>query len=210
MNEFRIITEAPGDDNQANDYSAEADKEIKDAGNANATNDYSTNEEKGNQEDEEQPEATDYTSDAENVDAEGTDDQGDPGEQGDEGGDYSNDSGGGEEQKELSEDELKEKDKQVKQALLLKQMIELYNSVKTYNKKVVSLDKSNLIFSMVQNKVSKNFVKLYNLIYRYIMYYYDNMSYEYNLYAYNYFIEATKINIEMIKKILNKDETVDS
>ena len=39
------------------------------------------------------------------------------------------------------------------------------------------------------------------VIYKYIMYYFNNMSYEYNLYTFNYFIEAIKVNIELLAKI---------
>lgn len=146
--------------------------------------------------------STDYSSmDPGNIGgAPGGGDAGSPPPGGDMGGAPAGGSG------ELSPDELKDKDTKVKQLTLLKQMIGLYEAIKNYNRAVINLDKPNVLFSLVQNKVSQNFSKLYNLIYQYITYYFDNMSYEYNLYSYGYFIEACKINIEMLKKILDKDE----
>jgi hypothetical protein len=120
------------------------------------------------------------------------------------GGDMNTPAGGG--AHEASPDEIKEKNTKVKQLLLLNKMIDLYNSVQTYNKTVMAMERPNVLFSVIQNKVSDNFTKLYKVIFQYIMYYFDSMSYEYNYYAYNYFVEACKINIEMIQKIMDKTD----
>lgn len=107
-----------------------------------------------------------------------------------------------------NEDQLKERHTKVKSLLLLKDMIKLYQTVKGFAKKVMSLEKQNVLFSTIQNNTADNFMRLKEIIYNYINFYYDHMSYEYNLYTYNYFIEACKVNLEILGKVINKDEVI--
>ena len=144
----------------------------------------------------------------------GGDDAGDSGDGGFGGGDSSGGSGGGfggggdsmQAGSELTPEQIKDKDTKVKQTLLLQQMVELYKKVETYSDDILALNRPNVIFSSIQNRASKNFQNLQRLMYNYIMYYFDNMAYSYNFYAYNWFVNACKINLEMIKKIKGKDE----
>lgn len=153
-------------------------------------------------EDNEDDTGTDYTDGADDggLDDDGTDDAAADDGGGDTGAGAP--MGAGEE----TDDQIKERHLKVKNLLLLKSMIALFSNIKKYADIVTNMEKSNVIFSAIQTTVAKNFNKLYGLIHKYILYYYDHMSYEYNLYTYNYFIEAAKVNIEMISKIMDKTD----
>ena len=80
-------------------------------------------------------------------------------------------------------------------------MTRLYNAVKGYADRTSHIENGNLLFSSITDTVTRNFNQLRDLIYKYIVFYYDKMSYEYNLYSYNYFIEICKVNIELLGKV---------
>ena len=86
--------------------------------------------------------------------------------------------------------------------------INLKNSIKEYQNRVRSFDKDNLLLNSICKMVIGNFAKLENLIYNYINFYFDKMTYEYNLYSYNYFIETCKVNIELLSKATTPDEVI--
>ena len=186
------------------DEETEADPEAND--DADASGDDGMDEEdmpEDTGDDEGGDEATDYTEDEDTSD-DGTDDTSDGSDDtGDSDGmdDGSSDGNGPE-----SEDQLRERDRKVKSYMLLKEMTRLYHAIKAFTEKVSTQDKKNILFSAIQKNVVTNFNRLSRLVYNYIMYYYDHMSYEYNLYAYNYFVETCKVNIEMMNKIIDKDD----
>lgn len=105
-----------------------------------------------------------------------------------------------------SEDQIKERHRKVKSLMLLKEMTRLYHTVKSFITEVTTREKRNILFSAVQKNVVANFDNLANLIYNYVLFYYDHMSYEYNLYTYNYFVETCKVNIELMNKVASKDD----
>lgn len=151
--------------------------------------------------DAEEGESTDYTDEGDDSDAEGNDDDTSGTDDSDMGSDSGSD--GAE-----SEEELKQRDTKVRQFLLLKNMVRLYHYVKSYANRILSLEKGNVLFTHIQRNAYYNFTKLHELIFNYIHFYYSKMSYEYNLYIYNYLIEACKVNAEMLDCIANKDEVV--
>ena len=75
-------------------------------------------------------------------------------------------------------------------------------------KKLDNINRGNVLISTIHSKVSENFDKIATLLFRYITIYFNHMSYEYNLYIYNYIIEAVKVNIELLDKISDKEEVV--
>lgn len=149
-------------------------------------------------------EGTDYTDDG-NEDNDGTDAGQD--ESGDTSGDDAGmDVGDSGDSTIESEEQLKERDRKVKSLMLLKEMTRLYHAVKSFITEVTGHEKKNILFSAVQKNVVANFDRLAKLIYNYVLLYYDHMSYEYNLYTYNYFVETCKINIELMNKVASKDD----
>lgn len=144
--------------------------------------------------------STDYTEDGDQGDSGATDDNSDSPDD----SNMDNDSGTAEE----SDDQIKERDRKVKQLFLLRDMNTLYIQLGSFRTKVANMEKSNILFSTIQNTVCKNFDKIRDVIYKYILYYFDAMSYEYNLYIYNYFIECCKVNLELLNNIKDKSEVI--
>ena len=105
-----------------------------------------------------------------------------------------------------SEDQIKQRDAKVKSYMLLLEMGKLYHTIKSYIDKVTNMERKNVLFSAIQKNVIDNFTHLADLIYNYIQMYYDHMAYEYNLYTYRYFIEIAKVNIELLNKVVSKDD----
>ena len=198
---------AAGEDseNEATDYTDTGDEEMdtdtgeteEDAGADES--DESGEDPAGADEDEGPDEGTDYTD--EGTDEDAGDDTDEPPTD-----DAGMDNGDNGDSAIESEDQIKQRDAKVKSLMLLKEFNKLYYTVKDYISKVTSMDKKNLLFSAVQKTVITNFNKLATLVYNYIQFYYDHMSYEYNLYTYNYFIEMCKVNIELMNKVAGKDD----
>ena len=141
------------------------------------------------------------------MDGEGSDDgtDNDPGT--DDAGDGGDGMDSGDSASQIENDEqLAERNKKVKSYLLLKNFIQLFTTVKGFIAKIIAMEKKNVLFSSIQNNAIDNFGRLEEVIRNYINFYYDHMSYEYNLYTYNYFIEAVKVNLEMLGRVLDKDE----
>ena len=143
---------------------------------------------------------TDYTDmdagDVEGGDDEGGDDTGDDSSSDDTSADDSGDGSTPETDEQVNERHLK-----VKQLSLMNQMTGLHTSINTYLTQINDIERTNIYVSSIISTVIDNFNKLKDVIYKYIIYYFDNMSYEYNLYTFNYFIEAMKVNIELLAKI---------
>ena len=147
---------------------------------------------------------TDYT-DMDAGDVEGGDDEGGD-DTGDDAGDDSSsddtstdDSGDGSTPE--TDEQVNERHLKVKQLSLMNQMTGLHTSINTYLTQINDIERTNIYVSSIISTVIDNFNKLKDVIYKYIIYYFDNMSYEYNLYTFNYFIEAMKVNIELLAKI---------
>ena len=223
------MNESEREDRRTNDYSYNEEDDTvmdEDADDTNAGNEESNddanaednaeepNPDEGGAGDAENPDASgneednDYSSDM-NEDDGGLDDGNadDPESGGDAAGDDGMDGGGGDLAPE-NEEQLKARHTKVKSLLLLKDMIKLYQTVKGFAKKVMSMEKRNVLFSTIQNNAADNFMRLKEIIYNYINFYYDHMTYEYNLYTYNYFIEACKVNLEILAKVVDKDEVI--
>lgn len=200
---------AAEDNDAATDYTDTGDEEMdadsgdttaEDEPGADESDESGTDDAAGAEGDEGPDEGTDYTD-------EGTSDD-DDGDNADEppADDAGMDDGGSGDSTIESEDQIKQRDAKVKSYMLLKEFNRLYYTVKDYVTKVTTMDKKNLLFSAVQKTVIGNFNKLATLVYNYIQFYYDHMSYEYNLYIYNYFIETCKVNIELMNKVAGKDD----
>ena len=147
---------------------------------------------------------TDYT-DMDAGDVEGGDDEGGD-DTGDDAGDDSasddtstDDSGDGSTPE--TDEQVNERHLKVKQLSLMNQMTGLHTSINNYLTQINDIERTNIYVSSIISTVIDNFNKLKDVIYKYIIYYFDNMSYEYNLYTFNYFIEAMKVNIELLAKI---------
>ena len=147
---------------------------------------------------------TDYT-DMDAGDVEGGDDEGGD-DTGDDAGDDSSsddtstdDSGDGSTPE--TDEQVNERHLKVKQLSLMNQMTGLHTSINNYLTQINDIERTNIYVSSIISTVIDNFNKLKDVIYKYIIYYFDNMSYEYNLYTFNYFIEAMKVNIELLAKI---------
>ena len=147
---------------------------------------------------------TDYT-DMDAGDVEGGDDEGGDDTGNDTGDDSSSDdtstddSGDGSTPE--TDEQVNERHLKVKQLSLMNQMTGLHTSINTYLTQINDIERTNIYVSSIISTVIDNFNKLKDVIYKYIIYYFDNMSYEYNLYTFNYFIEAMKVNIELLAKI---------
>ncbi len=197
-------------DDDTTDNSAENEESSKDANaDQDAAADEGNSDEDAGGDDAGDEEGNDYSADMNDDGEDGTDDGNadDSESSGDSGSDDGMDSGDSTNAIE-NEDQLKERHTKVKSLLLLKDMIKLYQTVKGFAKKIMSLEKQNVLFSTIQNNTADNFTRLKEIIYNYINFYYDHMSYEYNLYSYNYFIEACKVNLEMLSKVIGKDEVI--
>ena len=147
-------------------------------------------------------EGTDYTDmDGEDADNaamgdEGSDDMGDEGG----GDDTMSDDSGGESQTETPE-QINERHNKIKQLTLMKQMINLHDNINTYINQITNIERNNIISSSILSVVIDNFNKLKDVVYKYILYYFDHMSYQYNLYTFNYLMEALKMNVELLAKV---------
>ena len=210
-----------GDDSQQDAADTEDDQTDNQAEDETTGDDNSGEEESDN--DEESEDYTDGTDDdldngdtddssddsSEDEDTDYTDEDGGDDDTGDDaGGDDSSDSGDDSDMgdsagsgTEETDEQITERNKKVKQYLLLDQMTRLYNAVKGYADRTSHIENGNLLFSSITDTVTRNFNQLRDLIYKYIVFYYDKMSYEYNLYSYNYFIEICKVNIELLGKV---------
>ena len=115
--------------------------------------------------------------------------------------DASSDTGDGTGSEPESDEQVNERHRKTKQLTLMNQMIGLHTNINSYIEQLNGVERTNVFVSSIISTVSDNFNKLKEVIYKYIMYYFNNMSYEYNLYTFNYFIEAIKVNIELLAKI---------
>lgn len=211
---MKVVTEAPGDDDTATDYSAAA-KELDNAPTAaEAAKADAQNPEMND-------EATDYTEDAETPDTEEDGDNEDadsPDEEGEESDDdmdatdyseddESGDEGEGEDDTEEGgddstpeEDSTSDDDNKSKNAYLIRDFIELYYTTRNMIEKLNNVSKTTLVKSKVYLQVIENLTDMNNLLYEYITHDFSKKTYVFNLYQFNLFLECIKVNIEIIKK----------
>ena len=178
--------EEPADDEGSEDYTDGADDGTDEGDMDDPSGDSSEDED------------TDYTDEDGGDDDTGDDTSGDDTSDGGDDSGMDDSSGSGTEE---TDDQIIERNKKVKQYLLLDQMTRLYNAVKGYADRTNRVDNGNMLFSSITETVTRNFNQLRDLIYKYLVFYFDKMSYEYNLYSYNYFIEICKVNIELLGKV---------
>lgn len=93
-----------------------------------------------------------------------------------------------------------EKDELKKNALLIKNCIDLYYSMKIVCDKLSNISNMNILTNKINIQVKKNLTDTLSQLYDLITVSFINNTYTKNLYLYNSFIEVYKMNIEMLRK----------
>ena len=138
--------------------------------------------------DEDETEATDYTGDVEDSDGAG-----------DDGNTDESDAGSQEEDSYQENTDENEQDKKLNTELL-DDFITLHNSIKVSRERLGSMEGNDITLISVLQQVSKNLGNLEKFVFNYILSF-KKYSYIQNLYRYNYFLEAFKLNVQMIEKV---------
>lgn len=175
------VTDTEDDTTEDPDYTEEVDEPEEDDQNQDEPTD--TSEDTDDTEDEQ----VDYTEDIDGADDGGTDDTTD---------DQSS-SDTTDENTDLSPEE---KDELKKNALLIKNCINLYYSIKTVENKLGNISNASIVTNKINIQVKKNLSVTLDQLYDLITVSFINNTYTKNLYLYTSFIEAYKINIEMLRK----------
>lgn len=89
----------------------------------------------------------------------------------------------------------------VKNNALMKDYSKLYQLLKSINTKFNSYSKNDILINKIISQVSKNITALQKELFDYMIFSFETKKYVENLYQYNFFIQAVKINIEILKKI---------
>lgn len=84
---------------------------------------------------------------------------------------------------------------------LISDFVNLYNFTDNFIEKLEMKIDINILNQQIINQIKRNLMKLKDYVYNYIMFDYDNDTYINNLTIYNYFVEALKINSEMLTYI---------
>lgn len=197
---YRVVLEAPGDENNtdAEDYTSQnPDEEGGDEADVDAG-------------------ATDYTAqDAEiapdEEDGDGTDTEENPeeGEGTDDGSgdatDYTSETGEegaeGDAPAEEQPAETEEPSELVNNKDLMNDMVELYYKIQGVKTTLSATNRENVLINKIISQVTFNLVNLLKVVSDYIIHDFGSNKYAVNLYKYNYFFEAFKINVQMLKKI---------
>lgn len=205
MQLFRIVREAPTDYTNRVQLDAETGGGDTPA-EPTATDDTSVNTADATTEDG----ATDYTVDEAEIDPDGPDEGGDPADTEPE--DYTNaaeddgsadtddsdlSEGGTEEPAEEEPNDTENENNRI----LLDDMINLYYTINSTVDRLVDVSRDNIVTNKIINQVSHNCRMLAKVIYDYIVFKFSKNKYVHNVYKYNYFLQAFKINVEMLKKI---------
>lgn len=85
--------------------------------------------------------------------------------------------------------------------ILLDDFSNMFYLVKNTITKLSNIDKSNILINKIATQITSNLNVLKKQIFDYITFSFSKGKYVTNLYKYNYFLEAFKINVEMLKKI---------
>lgn len=104
----------------------------------------------------------------------------------------------GEDQSEESEEEISD---QEKNKVIINDFINLYYLTKNSIKKLSNIDKTDIFINKIVSQVITNFNTLQKQLADFLVFRFLKNKYVNNLYQYNYFLEAFKINVEMLKKI---------
>lgn len=98
-----------------------------------------------------------------------------------------------------------------KNSVLIEDFISLYYMIGTFNDKISLIDKSNADVNRITHQVMANFLELRKKIFKYIRYDFSSTNYIGNLYAYNSFIEASKVNSAILQetKVFTNSKEVD-
>lgn len=176
-----IVTEAdkdvtPDENDNTVDYTEEAETDIPD------TDDTGDDEAENNSDDDTEP--TDYTDEADT-----------PDDQSDDNSDDSDKSDSGNSE---SEDNTKVDSRNI---ALIDDMISLYYSLKGTLGKLDNQTQMSMFGNKVIVQVKTNLSELLESVFVYINDNFKKNTYAKNVYMYNAFIEAYKVNIEMLKKI---------
>lgn len=205
MQLFRIVREAP------TDYTNSAQPDAATGGGdtpaeTTATDDTSVNTTDETTEDG----ATDYTVDEAEIDPDGPDEGGDPADTEpedytdtatDDGSEDMNDSDPNEDGTEVPAEEEPNDTENENNRILLDDTINLYHTINDTVDKLVDVSRDNIVTNKIINQVSHNCRMLAKVIYDYIVFKFSKNKYVHNVYKYNYFLQAFKINVEMLKKI---------
>jgi len=198
------------DDQEVTDYTSE-EEEVEPTENSDdnqATQD-ETDPEEG------EGETTDYT-DEEGDGGDETNDSEDTGDEGDGSTDYtdgagdetddsvnygSDDTADGSDGTETDADDGSDANDTDKNRLILEDFVSLYYLTKNSISKLTNIDKTDIFVNKIITQVISNLSTLQKQLFEFITCAFSNNKYVNNLYQYNYFLEAFKINVEMLKKI---------
>lgn len=91
--------------------------------------------------------------------------------------------------------------------ILIHDFINLHNAVERNSESISEIKTTNRLVTVVLNQVMQNLNVLKESLLRYIKTVYNKNKYVENLYQYNCFLEALRVNIEMISKLseMNKE-----
>lgn len=174
-------------DEETTDYTSETDDSDEETENDTTDDepvDYTAEEEESDPEEDGADATDDATDDT-------TDDDSDSTDSGDEGYDTENSESG-------EEQDPKEKENM---RILLEDFTNLYFMVRNTIAKLSNIDKSNAVINKIVTQISSNLNILKKQLFDFIVFNFSKGKYVTNLYKYNYFLEAFKINVEMLKKI---------
>lgn len=99
-----------------------------------------------------------------------------------------------------------DKNKKINKINLLKDFISLYKTIENSNKKLTEARKDNILTSVTINQVRKNLTRLGEVVYNYILLYYDGNDHSINLYNFKYFSEILKLNVDMLRTMQNNED----
>lgn len=155
-------------------------------------------------------EPTDYTSDdGESDDSDDDSDSQDEDQSDNEPTDYTTETGDADDsdnQNDQQSDDISRQDENqteddIKNKGLIDDMVAVYYSIKTTNSKLDNHSSVDIVANRIIVQVKKNLSELQTAIYDYILNKFKSNQYSKNLYVYTSFIEAYKINIEMLRKL---------
>jgi hypothetical protein len=185
-------------DDDTTDYTSATDDSTDEEGITDDDSvDYTAEEEESDPEEDGADSTDDVTDDATDDDTESTDytenndddsDSADNYGEGDDSGDSESD----------TEEDPKEKENM---RILLEDFTNLYFMVRNTITKLSNIDKSNAVINKIVSQISSNLNILKKQLFDFIIFNFPKGKYVTNLYKYNYFLEAFKINVEMLKKI---------
>ena len=85
--------------------------------------------------------------------------------------------------------------------ILMQDYVNLYEFCQSLIGRINGISKSDLLINQVLTQISANINLIEQQLYEYIIFKFKKRKYPLNLYKYNQFVLALKINVEMLKKI---------